>query len=147
MGGFDMTDLVDYIINHMDKEKRKLLSKANVGTLNRFDEYNMSLNLSERTRESQLRVPILLTRIVNKSFRNMTKKDIDTYFKRLSTDKNIKVKPYTREQRRAVICKFFRWLYERKKYEKAPEVIQGILNPIKNAYNKKLDINDLWTDK
>jgi len=131
-----MTELVDTIVSHLDKEEQQKLTKWNIETLNKFDEYNKRIHVKPITRDCQTRILSAFVRDVGKTFSKMTKEDVEGYFDRLT------VKPYTIEHRRLVIVKFFKWLYKKDE----PKVVSG-LEPIRNCYDKTIDVSDLWTDE
>lgn len=131
-----MTELVDTIVSRLDKEELQKLTKWNVDILKKFDEYNKRIHVKPITRDCQARILSAFARDVSKTFNKMTKEDVEGYFDKLT------VKPYTIEHRRLVIVKFFKWLYKKDE----PKVVSG-LEPIKNCYDKTIDVSDLWTDE
>ena len=137
MEAFDMTELVDTIVSRLDKEEQQKLTKCDIDILKKFDEHNKRNHNRPTTRDCQIRIMSAFARDIGKTFKQMTKKDVEGYFDRLT------VKPYTIEHRRLVIVKFFKWLYDE---DKPPKVVSG-LKPNKEAYDKIINPSDLWHDE
>jgi integrase len=130
-----MTEFVDVRIARLTKVERTKLSVGNVAIIKKFDKYNILKNNKESTRDQQIRILSLFARQVGKNFKQMTQSDIEAYFH------NLTLKPYTKEYRRLVIVKFFKWLYNDDK----PPIVSNLV-PNKKAYDKEIHPDMLWTD-
>lgn len=130
-----MTKFVNQMLARMTDEKRNKLNRWNIETLKRFDLYNRRKSLRDTTRDNQLKILFNFSISVNKTFKKMTRSDINEYFD------NLNLKPYTIDQRRIIVTKFFRWYYDKDK----PVVIKD-LHTNRKAYTKVIDPSSLWSD-
>jgi len=130
-----MTKLINQMLKRMSDEKRNKLNHWNIETLKRFDKSNRRKGLRRSTRDNQLKILFNFSIVVGKTFKQMTRSDINGYFD------NLDLSPYTVDQHRIIVSKFFKWYCEKDK----PAVITD-LHPNKNAYDKTIDPSALWSD-
>jgi site-specific recombinase XerD len=140
-----MTELVDKILSNKSKEELSKILQSNIQYLHKYDCSMINVGRKLTTRENNLRTIIVITKEISKQYKEWTKSDIEEYFIRLSTDPKLKVKPYTKEIRKAIITKFFRWLYEKTSHDDAPEVVSSLKINHK-SYDKFLNPNDFLTE-
>jgi len=139
-----MEEVLPKLLKYRDEAFLKKLGKRNINYLQKYEREH--LKYSPYTRDVRLRCLMNMAIEIGKTFKQMTKKDIEHYFYRLSTDQKIKVKPYTQETKRAIIVIFFKWLYGVDDKYRKPDVVKGLKHDPK-AYDKNIDPSDLLTDK
>ena len=106
-----MTEIVDEVL------KNKQLSEKNIEALSLFDTYNKAKGNKESTRYNQTCVLARFALRVNKDFKQMTRKDIETYLAEQNLGK------YTLMIEKTTIRRFFKWLYNTKDF---PEIVSWI---------------------
>ena len=140
----EVKEILPNLLKNRDKTFIERLGAKNIECLERYERGN--LNYSPFTRDMRLRALMNMAIEIGKPFEQMTREDIDNYFYRLSTDSKIKVKPYTKETKRAIVVIFFKWLYRMEDRYTKPEVVKGLKHNPK-AYNKNIKSSDLLTDE
>ncbi len=131
-----MTELVTNILNKMDKDKKSKISGQNIKTIRRFDEYNVLKGLKESTRKLQIYMILEFSREAGKNFKDITSEDIRQFLSRK------KVKPYTLENWKNILRKFFKYASGGKEY---PETVSWI-EPSRNCYEFKKP-NEMLTEE
>ncbi len=140
-----MTDLVSKILSNKSQENVTRLLEGNILHLHKYDEYMINESRKETTRANNLRNIMLVTLEIPKLYESWSKNDVENYFTRLSTDSKIQVSAYTREIRKAIVTKYFRWFYKKTSKDAAPEVVSGLKINHK-AYDKFINPNDFLTE-
>lgn len=141
-----MTELVRKILSNKSQEELDKILDGNIPHLFKYDGYMLNNELKETTRANNLRAILVATKEISKLYEEWTKFDVEDYFTRLSTDSKIKIKPYTKEIRKAIITKFFRWFYGKTSKDDAPEVVSGLRINHK-TYDKFLNPADFLTEE
>ena len=101
---------VDNILNRLTIGEKKKISKSNIEDIKRFDNYNKALGRKLTTRRKQARNIIQFARTIRKDFRKISKDDIQNHIGTLQ------IAGSTLTQRKIILKKFFRWLYETEDY-------------------------------
>jgi len=96
------------------KDDWKKVLPENQNTILKFDEYSKTIELKNSTRRSDINILVRYAKTIRKSFKGITKEDINNYFNGLEVTKNTKVY--------YLIClrKFFRFL-------KREEILEDVL--------------------
>jgi len=125
-----MTELLDEILKRPHSKYLKRLTKKQLDTLNKYDEYREYKNLAVNSREKPLKFIGHLGDEVKKEYQDMTKQDVINWLK------NKDIIPHSRQTYQFYLQPFFKWLGKDTKdwFEK-----------IENAYDKVIPPSALWT--
>jgi site-specific recombinase XerD len=117
---------------NLHKEEWEKVIKENQKLLIDFDAHSKNLNLSNTTRISNFRTILRFGKILKKSFKDVTKEDINKYFL------NVKAGDTCKVNYMFTLRKFFRWLNK-----------LGVLDDVKDmkCKKKRLKLSDLLTEE
>lgn len=139
-----MTELVEQILEGHNRRYSNSILPGNITVLNKFDETICDFALS--TRDLYIRVLSMMTRKINKPFKQIANEDIISYLANLKNEDGSEKAESTKEHIKIVIVMFFRWLYKVEKGDKSPPAVRGI-KWNNNAFKKNINPNELWTDE